>query len=859
MANIIERVKNLTRLNRRRVDTVLTTIHKKPVLMFVVNIFFLSISMLIRLSKLVLGLLQKLGIYSNKQQLNLAAYTAPQLAVLSPRPVPETPSVLLVVEESIPQCFRYRVQQKLELLDALEWRSEWLSWRDLAETREKIHFYDVIIFYRVPGFTDVINIMKYAASLNKIMIYDLDDLIFDEQRLAEKFRGATGQLPEGEQKAMLQGASLYRQAIETCSYALASTPVLAEEMTQIVGEGICSVFPNTLDEGLLAHASAPPVPRSDEFVDIFYGSGTKTHDEDFAIIAPILSRILEENDNARLIIVGHLTIPATMYAYTDRIRTLPIMPFDSYLTVLSQAKICIAPLELGFFADCKSEIKWIESSLFNIPCVVSATRTYREVIDDGVDGCLAKDQHQWYEALDRLVKNPEYRQSMGLAANKKVLHYYGVESMSHKFSDIINQYIEHAVAKDIAKHETVEKQKLLYVNTVYPPSAIGGATVVMKNIIDEIRQQYSEHYDVAVFTCDIENPVPYQLREYEHDGVNVTALSIPASPDLEWKYRDQETERIFTQYLRYRKPDLIHFHSMQRLTASPLQAAIIENIPYMVSVHDAWWISDHQFLIDENRKPVDELQRNPLIAANTSTDIISTLERAEYLARVLRAASALFAVSEYQAGLYRKNGFANILLNKNGVTMTVSKQPDRSDASKLILAYLGGICTHKGYYFLKEVYSRKAFENLQLKVVDFSAAESSIVRWGDNRVEIIPPVEMNRMEDFYNTIDVVVAPSMWPESFGLVSREAALMGKWVLVSDAGGLAEDVDEGLNGHIFSIGDADRLLELLSELNSNIHKYQHSPAQNDGKQITTVSMQVNELDSMYRKSLNMQQDAK
>jgi len=852
MATIIERLKNLTRLNRRRVDTVLTTIHKKPVLMFVVNIFFLSISMLIRLSKYVLSVLEKLGLFSNRQQLNLGTFNVPQQVKMSARPVSKHPSVLLVVEESIPQCFRYRVQQKLELLEKLEWRSEWVSWRDLAEVKEKIHLYDVIIFYRVPGFPDVLDIMKYAASLNKIMIYDLDDLIFDEQRLAEKFKGATGQLLEREQKAMLQGASLYRAAITTCSYAMASTPVLAEEMGRLAGEGICSVFPNTLDKGLMAHVDAPPVPKSDDFVDIFYGSGTKTHDEDFATVATVLCRILKENKDTRIIIVGHLTIPKELVEFSDRILTLPIMPFDSYLTVLSQAKICIAPLELGYFADCKSEIKWIESAIFKIPCVVSATRTYREVVEDGVDGCLAEDQQQWYDALTRLVKDAVYRQTVGEEAHRKVMKQYGVEAMSRKLSDIVCGYIDNAVANGIASHASETKQKLLYVNTVYPPSAIGGATVVMKNIIDDIRKHYSDRYDVSVFTCDIENPVPYQLREYEYDGVNVTALSIPASPDLEWKYRDNEIERIFGEYLRYRKPGLIHFHSMQRLTASPLQAAIGENIPYVVSVHDAWWISDHQFLIDDNREPVDELQRNPLIAANTSQDIVSTLERAEYLAGVLRAASALLAVSEYQASLYRKNGFTDILINKNGVSMSAGMQPAAGDLSQLRLAYLGGVCTHKGYYFLKEVYSRIHFENLMLKVVDFNVGENITEQWGENKVELIPAVEMDKMEEFYNTIDVLIAPSMWPESFGLVSREAALMGKWVIVSNAGGLAEDVTEGKDGHIFSIGDSDRLLELLSMLNSNIKKYQHSPVRNKDKQITTVSMQVAELDSMYSKLL-------
>lgn len=854
MATIIDRLKNLTRMNRRRVDTVLTTIHKKPVLMFIVNIFFLSISMLIRLSKLILGLLARLGIYSNKQQLNIGTYNAPQPSTMMARAISKQPSVLLVVEESIPQCFRYRVQQKLELLKALHWRSEWLSWRDLADTWEKIHFYDVIIFYRVPGFPDVINIMKYAASLNKIMIYDLDDLIFDEQRLAEKFTGGTGQLLESEQKAMLQGATLYRQAIANCSYGLASTPILAEEMAQVVGEEICSVFPNTLDKGLLAHVYTPPVPRSDDFVDIFYGSGTKTHDEDFASIASVLSRVLSENDNTRLIIVGHLTVPPEMAKFSNRIRTLPIMPFDSYLTVLSQAKICIAPLELGFFADCKSEIKWIESSMFKIPCVVSSTRTYREVVDDGIDAFLAVDLQEWYESLDKLVKNPRLRASVGEAAYEKVMQQYGIDAMSRQFSGIVGKYIDHAVDIGVAIHATRTRKKLLYVNTVYPPSAIGGATVVMKNIIDGIQQRYSERYDVMVFTCDVENPVPYQLREYEYEGVNVTALSIPASPDLEWKYRDEGIERIFSEYLLYRKPDLIHFHSMQRLTASPLEAAFSQDIPYFVSVHDAWWISDHQFLIDDSRQPVDELQRNPLIAADTSNDIVSTLERADHLAKVLRSASSILAVSEYQASLYQKNGFTNILTNKNGVSMTARKQATSVDSSKLRLAYLGGVCTHKGYYFLKEVFSRYHFKNLLLRVVDFNAGEIRTEHWGENSVELIPPIEMDEMEEFYNTIDVVVAPSMWPESFGLVSREAALMGKWAIVSDAGGLAEDVIEEEDGYVFSIGDSDRLLDIFLLLNNDIKRYLVPPDNYNEKEITTVSMQVDELDALYSEVLNV-----
>ncbi|NJL09824.1 MAG: hypothetical protein HC908_05390 [Calothrix sp. SM1_7_51] len=77
-----------------------------------------------------------------------------------PRFVPEHPKVLLVVEESIPQCFRYRVQQKLEQLQYLEYEVSWMSWHDADQTRNLLHFYHIIIFYRVPALPEVLKIIK---------------------------------------------------------------------------------------------------------------------------------------------------------------------------------------------------------------------------------------------------------------------------------------------------------------------------------------------------------------------------------------------------------------------------------------------------------------------------------------------------------------------------------------------------------------------------------------------------------------------------------------------------------------------------------------------------------------------------
>jgi glycosyltransferase involved in cell wall biosynthesis len=525
------------------------------------------------------------------------------------------------------------------------------------------------------------------------------------------------------------------------------------------------------------------------------------------------------------------------------------MSFDSYLTVLSQAKIAIAPLEPGIFADCKSEIKWIEAALFGIPCVVTPTQTYRDIITDGHDGCFAADPTQWYEVISRLVKDPVKRKSIGSAASHKVLRDYGIEAMSRRLDEIIRSYINEAKDSGTLAYADSGRKKILYVNTVYPPFALGGATVVMKNIIDEMRAKYPAGYEVSVFTCDGENPEPYQLHEYEHEGVNVIALSVPASPTMEWNYADEEVERVFTELLQCRQPDLIHFHSMQRLTASPLHAAAKAGVPYLVTVHDAWWISDYQFLIDDENNAVDELQRNPLIAAGVSHDVVSTLERSDFLARALGTAARVLAVSDYQAGLYRKNGFTNVTVNKNGVTMPLPRARTGHDRSALQLAYLGGVCTHKGYFFLRDIYSRRRFEQLALKVIDFDAVGPRQEQWNDNSVEVIPPFDRGEAADFYKDIDVIIAPSMWPESFGLVSREAMLMGKWVIASDAGGLAEDIRDGENGFVYPLGDADHLLEILSELNAEPGRYRNPPRDSGMASITSVAEQVAELESLYR----------
>lgn len=57
------------------------------------------------------------------------------------------------------------------------------------------------------------------------------------------------------------------------------------------------------------------------------------------------------------------------------------------------------------------------------------------------------------------------------------------------------------------------------------------------------------------------------------------------------------------------------------------------------------------------------------------------------------------------------------------------------------------------------------------------------------------------MEDFYNSIDCLVMPSL-REGFGLVTLEAMSKGKVVIVSDNSGAADIIEDEINGLLFSL---------------------------------------------------------
>jgi glycosyltransferase involved in cell wall biosynthesis len=316
------------------------------------------------------------------------------------------------------------------------------------------------------------------------------------------------------------------------------------------------------------------------------------------------------------------------------------------------------------------------------------------------------------------------------------------------------------------------------------------------------------------------------VTAYAWNGVPVYSVNTPLREGNDWIYADPEIRPAFESVLDRFKPDLVHFHAIQRLTTVMIDAVQARSIPFVVTVHDAWWISDHQFLIDSRDRLELPWERPASGAGNAPA---GSAVRLAVLASRLAQAKAVLAVSESFAALYRRAGIPNVKALVNGMAELPPIENGPRPEKKLRIGHFGGMGYIKGLFLLKRALSRGQFPDLELVTVDLAKTygEESHEMWGATPVRIIGRVPQDNIGWLYGQIDVLIAPSVWPESFGLCVREAVTYGNWFVVSDRGALPEAVLPDVNGFVIDLNDPQALPEMLKKLQGEMPRFLQPPA--------------------------------
>lgn len=132
----------------------------------------------------------------------------------------------------------------------------------------------------------------------------------------------------------------------------------------------------------------------------------------------------------------------------------------------------------------------------------------------------------------------------------------------------------------------------------------------------------------------------------------------------------------------------------------------------------------------------------------------------------------------------------------------------------------------KGGYILLQAISKlkkQNYSNFKVKII--LKKESLYIKfltmyYGISKYIEFLPLQKN-MSDFYNSIDCLLMPSLL-EPFGMVSTEAMIHSKPVIVSKISGVADIIEDGFNGFITHNKNLDEKMQQMLEMtNSDYQK--------------------------------------
>lgn len=365
----------------------------------------------------------------------------------------------------------------------------------------------------------------------------------------------------------------------------------------------------------------------------------------------------------------------------------------------------------------------------------------------------------------------------------------------------------------------------MIVNVHYAPLSYGGATIVAENMAKALARDHG--WQVLVVTSFYDSAVvPYGLKRYAADGIDVIGVCIPRRGlSFIESYANAGFDAALMAIAGSFRPDVVHVHSVQSMGASFLPLLAERGIPVAVTLHDAWWWCERQFMVKPDGQYCHQESVDLKLCRSCVDDGERTARRSAMLMDCLSRAQLYLFPSDFFKVLGIANGLKpeRCVTNKNGVLLpgAAYRRSAPPPDIKLRFGFVGGPGPNKG-----AMQALKALRSLRRSDYEFvvvDAAQNNATTWRTGfdwsvpgKLAFHPAYNMSTIDQFFSGIDVLLFPSQWKESFGLTVREALARDVWVIASDAGGVSEDCIDGVNSTLIPMGrDHGPLAKTITDL--------------------------------------------
>jgi glycosyltransferase involved in cell wall biosynthesis len=318
-------------------------------------------------------------------------------------------------------------------------------------------------------------------------------------------------------------------------------------------------------------------------------------------------------------------------------------------------------------------------------------------------------------------------------------------------------------------------------------------------------------------------------------GTGEFLYAAPATDGFSLKNRDPEFPAAFAELLAALRPDVVHFHGLDSvgIEAPAIARRALPSARLVLSLHDFAPICAHhgQMRTRPHRGPCAAASPAACARCFPEREPAEFLLRAKYAELFLEPVDRFVAASEVIESRYVAWGIAAPrIVNLPNVAGASEILPLRTADGTLRIGVFGALSPFDGLGAIIEA-ARALEKRAAIALIlhggtdglpaDLAAESRELLTHAPRNVSLRGHYHPDTIAALMAEIDCVAVPSLGGESGASIVEDALALGRPVVASAQGGLAERVRDGINGFLIPPGDGAALARLLERLAALPHK--------------------------------------
>lgn len=338
------------------------------------------------------------------------------------------------------------------------------------------------------------------------------------------------------------------------------------------------------------------------------------------------------------------------------------------------------------------------------------------------------------------------------------------------------------------------------------PPIIGGVETHLTTILPQMARSGNR---VSLLTGTAEGA---KVR-YKYEGVEIQRAPIM---DLNWLYKrglegiKDEVYSVFSSFIKEAGPHVIHAHNMHYFSKAHAEAlqdlAKQNNIPLILTAHNVW---DDLLFLELTHKidwahiiAVSHFIKKEIMGIGVDDTKITVIHHGVDQEKFHPKVDTSKILKRFPLLRDKKVVFhpARIGLAKGCDTSIKALNLVKQKYPGVILVLAG---------------SKNIIDWGATQQKDIAYLVSLIKHFGLENNCLIDVYSLEEMKELYALSDVCVYPSSSAEPFGLTMLEAMATAKPMIITNAGGMPEVINDGINGYVIPVRDFELLAAKINTL--------------------------------------------